>query len=158
MAARRFSLLLPSGYAYTKQYKYWMHNKICIFFICLFTTHYLIYCCFNGTEFHQDYLLRCLFLCLHTGPQICTAINKGIEIKLPCSVWCPRKQPNSTEPNSILMHGCLSPYLSGIKVRTCQQILQVNVSLWLGLFEHDHGVCLPEKWASCTQFSQLNQL
>lgn len=36
-------------------------------------------------------------------------------------------------------------HLSGIEVGTSQQVLQVDVSLRLGLFQHDHGVGLPEK-------------
>lgn len=36
-------------------------------------------------------------------------------------------------------------HLSGIEVRASQQVLQVDVPLWLGLFQHDHGVGLPEE-------------
>ena len=34
----------------------------------------------------------------------------------------------------------------------------MDVSLWLGLLQHDHGVSLPEEGTGRTQLSQLDQL
>ena len=35
-------------------------------------------------------------------------------------------------------------HLPGVEVGASQQVLQVDVSLRLGLLEHDHGVGLPQ--------------
>lgn len=37
------------------------------------------------------------------------------------------------------------PHLSRVKVGPGQEVLQMDVSFWLGLFQHDHGVRLPEE-------------
>lgn len=52
----------------------------------------------------------------------------------------------------------LLPYFKRVKVGACQQVLQVEVALWLRLFQHDHGVCLSEERASCSHLPHLNQL
>lgn len=49
-------------------------------------------------------------------------------------------------------------HLSGVEVGASQQVLQVDVSLRLGLFQHDHRVGLSEKRTSRSQLSQLDQL
>lgn len=48
--------------------------------------------------------------------------------------------------------------LSGIEVGASQQVLQVDVSLWLSLFQHDHGVSLSEERTGGPKLSQLNKL
>jgi len=49
-------------------------------------------------------------------------------------------------------------HLSRVKVWASQKVLQVDVSLRLGLFKHDHGVRLPQQRSGSSQLSELNQL
>lgn len=49
-------------------------------------------------------------------------------------------------------------YLTRIKVRSGQKIFEVDVALWLSLFQHDHGICLSQQRPGSTQFSELDQL
>lgn len=65
---------------------------------------------------------------------------------------------NMDEQRSHLVTRLVWTHLSWIEVRASQQVLQVDVSLRLGLFQHDHGVGLPEERTGCTQLSQLDQL
>lgn len=36
-------------------------------------------------------------------------------------------------------------YLTRIKVRSGQKVFEVDVPLWLSLFQHDHGICLSQE-------------
>lgn len=49
-------------------------------------------------------------------------------------------------------------YLTRIKVRPGQKIFEVDVALWLSLFQHDHGIRLSQQRPGSTQLSELDQL
>lgn len=117
MAARRFSLLLPSGYAWMMR-KTNVSNGAQTAVVLFYLTNT---CKWNVCQRETGFVNRL------------TSLNTG------------GQSPHWT-------------YLSGIEVGAGQQVLQVDVSLWLCLFQHNHGVSLPEEWTSSTQLSQLNQL
>lgn len=49
-------------------------------------------------------------------------------------------------------------YLTRIEVRSGQKVFEMDVALWLSLFQHDHGISLSQQRPGSTQFSELNQL
>ena len=49
-------------------------------------------------------------------------------------------------------------HLSGVKVRPCQHVFQMYVTIWLVLLEFDHRVCLSQKRTSSSQLTQFYQL
>lgn len=117
MAARRFSLLLPSGYA-------WMMRNTNVS---------------NGAQ-----TAVVLFYLTNTCKWNVCWWETGFVNRL-MSPNTDGRSPHWT-------------YLSGIEVGAGQQVLQVDVSLRLRLFQHDHGVGLPEERTSGSQLSQLDQL